>query len=58
MFRYLDGKISLEEAVDLIKRNTRKFARKQITWFRKEDRYAWFSPDDTPEIIRWIGDHL
>lgn len=41
LFRHLDGEISLEEGVDLIKRNTRKFARKQITWFRKENRYHW-----------------
>lgn len=41
LFRHLDGELSLEEAVDLIKRNTRKFARKQITWFRKENRYQW-----------------
>ncbi len=41
LFRHLDGELTLAEAVDLIKRNTRKFARKQITWFRKENRYHW-----------------
>lgn len=56
LFSHLDGKISLNEATDLIKRNTRKFARKQITWFRKEDRYTWFHPENTGTIIRWIGD--
>jgi tRNA dimethylallyltransferase len=45
LFRYLDGEIPLEEAVDLIKRNTRKFARKQITWFRKENRYRWIEAE-------------
>ena len=54
LFRYMDGEVSLDEAIDLIKRNTRKFARKQITWFRKEDRYSWFHPDDPGAIIRWI----
>ena len=54
LFRHLDGEISLEEAVDLIQRNTRKFARKQITWFRKENRYQWFTPEELPLILRWI----
>ena len=58
LLEYLDGKISLEEAIDRIKRNTRKFARKQLTWFRKNDRYHWFSPDDPGEMIRWVNDML
>jgi len=53
-FRHLDGEISLEEAVDLIKGNTRKVARKQLTWFRKENRYKWFRPEQSAEIIGWI----
>ncbi|MEN8157434.1 MAG: tRNA (adenosine(37)-N6)-dimethylallyltransferase MiaA [Bacteroidota bacterium] len=57
LFRHLDGEISLDEAVDLIRRNTRKFARKQLTWFRKENRYRWFSPGQTGEIISWIESH-
>ncbi len=54
LFDYIDGKTSLKEAVDLIKRNTRKYARKQITWFRKDDAYKWLSPDDPEKIISWI----
>lgn len=54
LFRVLDGEISMEEGVDLIKRNTRKFARKQLTWFRKEERYTWFSPRNCMELIAWI----
>lgn len=54
LFRHLDGEITVEEAVDLIKRNTRKFARKQLTWFRKAERYTWFSPWETNQIIRWV----
>lgn len=54
LFRHLDGEISLEEAVDLIKGNTRKVARKQLTWFRKENRYKWFRPEQSAEIIGWI----
>ena len=54
LFRVLDGELSLNEGVDLIKRNTRKYARKQLTWFRKEDRYQWFSPKKCSELIAWI----
>jgi tRNA dimethylallyltransferase len=54
LFRHLDGTLSLDEAVDLIKRNTRKFARKQLTWFRKGQMYRWFTPDQYEEMIRWI----
>ncbi|MDX2431195.1 MAG: tRNA (adenosine(37)-N6)-dimethylallyltransferase MiaA [Bacteroides sp.] len=54
LFGYLDGEISLDEAVDLIKRNTRKFARKQLTWFRKGQQYTWFHPEQCEEIAAWI----
>ena len=58
LFRYLDGELSLDEAVDLIKRNTRKFARKQLTWFRKDGLYTWFRPDEKDRMLSWINDHL
>lgn len=54
LFSYLDGKNSLEEAVDLIKRHTRKFARKQLTWFRKGNLYQWYHPNQTEEIAEWV----
>ena len=54
LFRHLEGEISLDEAIDLIKRNTRKFSRKQLTWFRKGDKYTWFHPEQTEEIATWI----
>jgi len=43
---YLEGKISKEEAVRLIKRNTRRFAKRQITWFKPDDRVKWFDMSD------------
>lgn len=58
LFEYLDGQVTLDEAVDLIKRHTRKFARKQLTWFRKENQYRWFPPSDIKEIIVWIEKQL
>ncbi len=58
LFRYLDGEVPLEEAVDLIKRNTRKYARKQLTWFRKKNLYLWLSPENTKQIIHRIEENL
>jgi tRNA dimethylallyltransferase len=42
---YLDGKITLDEAVDLIKRETRHFARRQLIWFRADSRLNWIATD-------------
>ena len=41
IIEYLDGKISLDEAVELIKKNTRHFAKRQLTWFRREKQLPW-----------------
>ncbi|MGB2697220.1 MAG: tRNA (adenosine(37)-N6)-dimethylallyltransferase MiaA [Candidatus Zixiibacteriota bacterium] len=42
LFSYLEGKMSLSEAVDLIKKNTRNYAKRQLTWFKKEEDITWF----------------
>ena len=54
MFEYFDGAITLEEAVERIKANTRKYARKQLTWFRKDPDIHWFHPDQEEEVIQLI----
>jgi tRNA dimethylallyltransferase len=58
LFTYLDGDCSLEEAVDLIQRNTRKYARKQLTWFRRDQEIVWFEPDQIEEIISYLDDKM
>ena len=50
LFRYLNGEISLEEAVNSIKRNTRRFAKRQMTWFRKNGRIIWI---ELKEPVDW-----
>lgn len=59
LFSFFDGECSLEEAVDLIKRNSRRYARKQLTWFRRDKEINWFEPDQIAQIIefcnRWIS---
>lgn len=54
IFDYLDGKTTLNQAIDLIKQNTRRFAKRQLTWFRKDQQIIWFAPDDLPGIIHYI----
>lgn len=51
IFSYLDGDMSLQEAADKIKQNTRIYARKQMTWFKRDENIAWFSPEDRDGII-------
>jgi tRNA dimethylallyltransferase len=47
---YLDGRISLEEAIELVKKNTRQYAKRQMTWFRKDKEIKWFTPISLEEI--------
>jgi len=54
IFEYLDEKISLAEAIESIKQNTRRFAKRQLTWFRKDSDMAWFRPDQLTEILEYI----
>ena len=54
LFDYLDGRWPLEEAVERIKGNTRRYARKQLTWYKKDDRFRWFHPHDKENIINYI----
>ena len=54
MFDYFDGRCSLDEAIELIKRNSRRYAKRQMTWFRRDAEIAWFSPHDIEPIISHI----
>lgn len=54
MFGFFDGKLSLEEAVIQIQGHSRQYARRQITWFRKDTTLKWFDPTDTEPMLKWI----
>lgn len=54
LFDYIDGKLTLEEAVALIKQNTRRFAKRQLTWFNRDEFIKWFNPEDESKIIDYI----
>ena len=55
MFAYLDGTWTLEEAVERIKGNTRRYARKQLTWYKKDEQIRWFHPDEKENILSYIS---
>lgn len=53
-FTYFEGKITKEEAIELIKRNSRRYARKQLSWFRRDKEISWFNPDKPDEVIKFV----
>ena len=55
LFEYFDGLCTLEEAITKIQSNTRRYMRKQLTWFKKDDKIQWFSPNNIEEIINYIS---
>lgn len=55
MFDYFDGEISREEAIELIKRNSRRYAKRQLTWFRRDSEIEWFHPADKGVIIDYLA---
>lgn len=54
LFEYFDGNCSLEEAIELIKRNSRRYAKRQLTWFRRDESTGWYSPDDIEGVVAFI----
>lgn len=58
LFDHFDGRTTLMEAVELIKRNTRRYAKRQLTWLRRDPQIRWFGPDETESMIGYIdGNH-
>ena len=51
LFSHLKGEIPIDNAVDLIKKNTRHYAKRQLTWFRKDPDFIWYSPDEQQKIV-------
>ena len=58
LFQHFDGDISLDEATRQIQSNSREYARKQLTWFKKDDSIKWFHPEQTDEIINYIDTNI
>lgn len=58
LFEYFDGETDLPEAIRRIQSNTRRYMRKQETWFKRDDEIRWFHPSDVKEIIKYVDDSL
>ena len=54
LFDYFEGRWTLKEAIERIKGNTRRYARKQLTWYKKDEQMKWFHPDQKEDIINYI----
>lgn len=54
LFEYFDGEIAFPDAVATIKQNTRHYAKRQLTWFRKDKDYHWFSPEQRNLLFTWL----
>lgn len=54
LFDYFDHKTTLDEAIELIKRNSRHYAKRQLTWFRRDGSIGWYAPDNVEAIIEYI----
>jgi tRNA dimethylallyltransferase len=58
LFDYLDGALSLDAAIDLLKKNTRHYAKRQLTWFRRDEAITWFSPFEHPQVLAFLEARL
>ena len=54
IFDYFDGKCSLQEAIDKVKQNSRRYAKRQITWFKKYGNTTWFEPNQLQQVVEFI----
>lgn len=58
IFDYFDGKLPLDEAIAAIKQNTRRFAKRQLTWFRRDEEIKWFEPEQGSEVINFVENKI
>jgi tRNA dimethylallyltransferase len=58
LFSFFDGETTREKAIELIKRNSRRYARKQLTWFRNDNEMNWFEPEQIDDIIAFIENRI
>lgn len=58
IFGMLEGNYDKEEAIRLLKRNSRRYAKRQLTWFRRDSDIHWFTPDEQEEVIRFVSERI
>lgn len=54
MFKYFDGEMTLPVAIERMKKNTRVYAKNQLTWYKRDEEMTWFGPDDFDSIVEYI----
>jgi tRNA dimethylallyltransferase len=57
-FDFFEGKIPREKAIELIKRNSRRYAKRQMTWWSRDKEIVWFNPEQVQKIIHYIGNRI
>jgi tRNA dimethylallyltransferase len=58
IFDFMDGHYDRDEAIRLLKRNSRRYAKRQLTWFKRDEEIKWFASDSLPAIIKWLREQL
>jgi tRNA dimethylallyltransferase len=58
IFDYLDGKYGWEEAIKLFKQHSRQYAKRQLTWFKRDSEFVWFHPDDRDRICSFVRQQI
>jgi tRNA dimethylallyltransferase len=58
IFKFMDDEYDKEEAIRLLKRNSRRYAKRQLTWFHRYDDIHWFEPQQKEEILSLVRQHL
>lgn len=58
LYKYMDGTWSFDFAVDMIKQDSRRYAKRQMTWFNRDKEINWFHPEDEEKILKWIDTQL
>lgn len=58
LFDYFEGRISIYKAIELIKRNSRRYAKRQLTWFKRDENIRWFLPNEETKIINYLNEQL
>ena len=58
VFDYLDGLLTLDEAIRQIQSNSRRYMRKQLTWFKRDESIKWFNPNNVEEILKYIDKNV
>jgi tRNA dimethylallyltransferase len=58
ILKYIDGEWPLDFALERLRKNTRVYAKKQLTWFKKDESIRWFHPDDESEILSYLSQNI